>query len=320
MTQSDRYDSVVDAARRRTGRRSSMLGSLERREARLGLLFVAPVLAYLIALGVYPLVYAGWKSLYQVNIFHPSVSTYYGLGNYRDLWHDQFFGKSIEITIIWAASVVAIEVVLGIGLAILLDRNMPASGLWRTLIVLPVFVSPVGMGLTWRFIMDPVTGLLNWVLHSIGLPGSLWLSSTHSALLSVMMADVWQWTPFVAIIVLAAIQSISPEITEAARLDNVGGLRYFNKIVLPLIWPVLVIVILLRLVDSIRIFDLVWVMTGGGPGSSTLVAGVNDYSLFQSGNFGQTAALGFVILILVDLLVIVFLRVLSKQSRRVRQA
>jgi multiple sugar transport system permease protein len=309
----------AEAATTPPRRYRSIRGSLETREGRLGLLFVAPVLVYLIALGVYPLLYAGWKSLYQINIFHPSASTYYGLGNYRDLWHDEFFAKSITLTIIWAVSVVAIEVVLGITLALLLDRKMTGVGLLRTLIVLPVFVSPIGMGLTWRFIMDPVTGLLNWLLHDLGLSGSLWLSSPHSALPAVMIADVWQWTPFVAIIVLAAIQSISPEIVEAARLDDVKGLRYLRRILLPLIWPVLVIVILLRLVDSIRIFDLVWIMTGGGPGSATLLAGVNDYSIFQSGNFGETAALGFVILLMVDILVVAFLRVLAGQNKRLRQ-
>jgi len=295
-------------------------GSLERNESRLGLLFVAPVLVYLIVLAVYPLFYAGWKSLYLTNIFHPSASAYYGVGNYKDLWHDPFFANAIKLTVIWAVSVVAIEIVLGVALALLLDRKMRGVGILRTLIVLPVFVSPVGMGLTWRFIMDPAAGVLNWLLHGVGLGGSLWLSSSRTALPSIMVADVWQWTPFVAVIVLAGVQSISTEIVEAARLDNVKGLQYFRRIVLPLIWPVLVIVLLLRLVDSIRIFDLVWVMTGGGPGSSTLLAGVDDYSIFQSGNFGQTAALGFVILLLVDVLVLIFLRVLSRQNKRVEQA
>lgn len=295
-------------------------GSLERREARLGLLFVAPALIYLVALSLYPLFYAGWKSLYQTNLFNPDAATFYGLGNYQDLWNDGYFLDSMKLTVIFAVCVMAIEMVLGVGLALLLDQRMRGIGVLRTLIVLPVFVSPIGMGLTWRFIMDPATGLLNWILASLGLPTSLWLSSTSMALPSIAMADVWQWTPFVAIIVLAGIQSISPEITEAARLDNVRGWRYVWRIMLPLLAPVLVIVALIRLVDLVRIFDLVNVMTGGGPGSSTLVASQNDYSLFQSGNFGQTAALGFIILLLVNALVIVFLRLLARQERQAARA
>ncbi len=301
-------------------RRRPLRGSLETREGRLGFLFVAPALVFLIALAIYPVLYAGWKSLYQTNLFNPSASTYYGLGNYRDLWNDDFFLHSIKLTVIFAICVVVIELALGIGLALLLDQRMKGINLLRTLIVLPVFISPVGMGLTWRFMMDPAAGVLNWILHGVGLPGSLWLSSQRMALPSIMIADIWQWTPFVAIIVLAGIQSISPEIIEAARLDNVRGLRYLRKILIPLLAPVLVIVALIRLVDSIRLFDLTYVMTGGGPGSSTLVASVNDYSIFRAGNFGQTAALGFVILLLVDVLVVIFLQVLARQNRRVRRA
>ena len=302
-------------------RRRPLRGSLETREGRLGLLFVAPALVFLIALAIYPVLYAGWKSLYQTNLFNPSASTYYGLGNYRDLWNDDFFLHSIELTVIFAICVVVIELALGIGLALLLDQKMKGINLLRTLIVLPVFISPVGMGLTWRFMMDPAAGVMNWILHGVGLPGSLWLSSQRMALPSIMIADI------------SAVDALrrhhrpcrdpkhlTGEWIEAARLDNVRGLRYLRKILIPLLAPVLVIVALIRLVDSIRLFDLTYVMTGGGPGSSTLVASVNDYSIFRAGNFGQTAALGFVILLLVDVLVVIFLQVLARQNRRVRRA
>ena len=185
-----------------------MRGSLEQREARLGLLLVAPTIVYLVALAIYPLIYAGWKSLYQTNIFHPSASEFYGLGNYRDLVHDEYFA-GIELTIIFSVSVVLIELVLGLALAMLLDQRMKGIGILRTLIVLPVFVSPVGMGLTWRLMMDPASGILNWLLNSVGLPGSLWLSSSTMALPSIMLADIWQWTPFVAIILLAGIRNLA---------------------------------------------------------------------------------------------------------------
>jgi len=136
-----------------------------------------------------------------------------------------------------------------------------------------------------------------------------------------MIADTWQWTPFVALILLAGIRTIPPEIIEAARLDRVTGVRLVRTMVLPLMWPVVIVVALIR-VDSVRIFDLVYVMTRGGPGSSTLVASVYDYTIFQSGRIGRMAALGFIIVIFINFLAIAFLYLLARAERpsRVREA
>jgi multiple sugar transport system permease protein len=215
--------------------------------------------------------------------------------------------------------VVSIQMVLGFWFALLLDTKTRAVGVLRTLIVIPVFISPIAMGLTWRFMFEPVTGVINYLLESVGLPEGSWHTSTETALIAVMIADVWQWTPFVALILLAGMQSISPEVIEAARLDRVRGWIYVRRIVLPMIWPVVTVVLLLRLVDSIRIFDLVYIITRGGPGTSTLVASVYDFTIFQAGRLGVMAALGFLILILINLVVITFLRALYKQEQETRR-
>jgi len=299
-------------------RRSAAL--LPRGERLTALAFVLPTLLYLLALSVYPLFYAGWQSLNLSNLFNPTVTHFIGLRNYTDLFEEDFFWISVKTTLVWTIVVVSIELVLGLALALLLDRKLRGVGLLRSLIIIPVFISPIGMGLTWRFIYEPVGGLGNWLLGSVGLGESRWISSTETALPSIMIADIWQWTPFVALILLAGIQSISPEILEAARLDRVRGPIYVFRIVLPLIWPVLLVVALIRLVDSIRTFDLVYIMTRGGPGSSTLVASVYDFTIFQAGNLGKMAALGFLLLLLINALVVVFLRALSRQERRTRRA
>ena len=189
----------------------------------------------------------------------------------------------------------------------------------RTLIVIPVFISPIAMGLTWRFMFEPVTGIINYLLESAGLPEGSWHTETGTALGAVMIADIWQWTPFVTLILLAGMQGISPEVIEAARLDRVRGWTYLRRIVIPLIWPVVTVVLLLRLVDSIRIFDLIYIITRGGPGTSTLVASVNDFTYFQAGRLGIMAAYGFLIVIVINVVVIAFLRALYRQERETRR-
>lgn len=289
-------------------------------EGRVALLLVLPTLIILIALAVYPLGWAGTLSFRVENLFNPRIGHWIGFRNFNYLLtDDDVFWKSIRLTLIWCVVVVSIEMVLGFWLALLLDTKARAVGVMRTLIVIPVFISPIAMGLTWRFMFEPVTGVINYLLESVGLPEGSWHTSTETALFAVMVADVWQWTPFVALILLAGMQSISPEVIEAARLDRVRGWVYVRRIVLPMIWPVVTVVLLLRVVDSIRVFDLVYIITRGGPGTSTLVASVYDFSIFQAGRLGVMAALGFLILIIINLVVIVFLRALYKQEQETRR-
>ena len=287
-------------------------------EGRIALLLVLPTLVVLIALAVYPLIWSGVLSFRVENLFNPRIGHWVGLRNFNYLLTEDVFWKSVRLTVTWSLGVVSVQMMLGFLLAMLLDTRTRTVGVLRTLIVIPVFISPIAMGLTWRFMFEPVTGVINYLLESVGLPEGAWHTSTDTALFAVMIADIWQWTPFVALILLAGMQSISPEIIEAARLDRVRGWSYVRRIVLPLIWPVVTVVLLLRLVDSIRVFDLIYIITRGGPGTATLVASVYDFSIFQAGRLGVMAACGILILIGINLVVIAFLRILYRQEKATR--
>ena len=284
----------------------------------MALFLVLPTLILLIVLALYPLGWAGIMSFRVESLFNPKIGKWIGFRNYAYLLGDDVFWKSIRLTLIWCLVVVSVQLALGFFFALLLDTRMRGIGLLRTLIVIPVFISPIAMGLTWRFMYEPVTGVINYLLESVGLPEGSWHTETDTALTAVMIADVWQWTPFVALILLAGMQGISPEVIEAARMDRVRGLSYLRRIVLPLIWPVVTVVLLLRLVDSIRIFDLIYIITRGGPGTATLVASVNDFTYFQAGRLGVMAAYGFLIVIVINIVVIAFLRALYRQERETR--
>lgn len=288
-------------------------------EGRIALFLVLPTLIILIGLAIFPLGWAGVLAFRVENLFRPDIGKWVGLRNFKYLLTDDTFWKSIRLTLVWCLCVVSIQMALGFLFAMLLDTRARVVGLLRTLIVIPVFISPIAMGLTWQFMFEPVTGVINYFLELLGLPGGTWHTTTDTALMAVMIADIWQWTPFVTLILLAGMQGISPEVIEAARLDRVRGWKYLTKIVIPLIWPVVMVVLLLRLVDSIRIFDLVFVITRGGPGTATLVASVYDYTIFQAGRLGVMAAYGFLILIVINLVVILFLRLLYRQEKEARQ-
>lgn len=296
-------------------------GTVGRRQRRTAYMLLAPCVVVLLALAIFPLFYSGTLSFRVDPLYNPDVARFVGWRNYEDLFDDSRFWNSIRLTVTWAVVVVSIQMVLGFFLAVLLDRKMRGAGLLRTLIIIPVFISPVAMGLTWRFIFEPVSGLANWLLNTgLGLEKWTWLSHKDTALATLMIVDCWQWTPFIALILLAGMQSISPEVSEAARLDRVRGIAYYTRIVIPLIRPVVMVVLLIRLVDSIRIFDLNFIMTKGGPGSSTLLASTYDYIIFEQGHLGLMAAYGFLILILINIVVAMFLNTLYRTEKAARAA
>jgi multiple sugar transport system permease protein len=301
------------AARRR-------VAPLTSRRRRLARFFLAPTLLVLIGLSIFPTVYSAILSFRVEPLYNPNAARFVGWRNYSDLFRDERFWHSIQLTLFWSVVVVGIQMLVGFLLAILLDRKMRGASVLRTLIIVPVFISPIAMGLTWRFIFEPVSGLANWLLTQVGLEKYPWLSSKETALSTLMIVDCWQWTPFVALILLAGMQNISPEITEAARLDRIRGVAYYIRIVLPLLRPVIMVVLLIRLVDSIRSFDLNFIMTKGGPGSATLLASTYDYTFFEQGHLGLMAAYGFLILLLINAVVVAFLNTLYRSEKAARLA
>jgi multiple sugar transport system permease protein len=286
------------------------------REERAALTMVTPVLVLLIALSIFPLAWSIATSFRVENLFNPARSHWVGFNNYIYLFTiDETFWKSVLLTTIWTVVTVSVELVLGFYIALLIDRASGFVGILRTLIVIPVFVSPVAMALTWRFMFEPISGIINYLLRSTGLPALPWHTRPETSLISVMLVDIWQWTPFVALILVAGMQSLPAEVLEAARLDGVKGLRFIRKVLLPLLRPVVLVVLLLRLVDAIRVFDSVFIITRGGPGTSTLLASVSMYTTFLSGRLGVMAAFGFILVVVINVIVALFLRVLYRQER-----
>jgi multiple sugar transport system permease protein len=288
-------------------------GDWRRRDTMMAMLLLAPALLYLIVMSIYPTIWSLWLAFHNYLVYQPDKASFAGFDNFTDLLDSEVFRQSFRVTLAFSAIAVSIECALGLAIAVLLDRKMRGANLLRTLLIVPVMISPVGMGLTFRYIFAPTYGLLTYLMQSAGLPTADWTVSTVWALPAVIFIDVWQWTPFVALILLSGMQSVSVEVTEAAELDGLSEWQKLWRIVMPLIRPVVMVVVLIRLIDSIRMFDLVFVVTRGGPGSATEVLSVMSYVTgFSEGDMGSAAAIAWVTVVLVNVLVAIFLRALSK--------
>lgn len=278
-------------------------------------LLLLPSLAFLVAMTVIPTVYSLWLSMRQYNLSRPDLAHWVGLRNYQQQLQDDLFWKALNVSLTFTVSVLVLEFVLGFLIATLLDRKMRGMGFVRTLFVIPVFASPVAMGLTWRYMYQPGYGLINFVLEAVGLPRVNWLASVDWAMPAVVIVDVWQWTPFVALILLAGMQSISTEIAEAAELDGLTKWQYMMRMVIPLIRPVVVVIGLIRLIDALKTFDLIYIITRGGPGTATYSLPLHAYSIgFASFLMGKSAAIAWIIVIIINIFTIVFLRILAKDQ------
>jgi multiple sugar transport system permease protein len=210
-----------------------------------------------------------------------------------------------------------VQLLLGMGIALLLQRQVIARGLLRTALLLPMMTTPVVVGLIWRFMYNPTQGILNYLLGQVGLPTPNWLGSLQTGFIAVMIADIWEWTPFMVLILLAALQTLPQEPFEAAAIDGASAWQAFLHITLPLLRPTIVVAVLIRAIDSFKTFDLVYVLTNGGPGTSTETLSFYTYKWgFKFFQMGYASALSFVMLIMV----IIFANVLILVTARNRGA
>jgi multiple sugar transport system permease protein len=268
---------------------------------------IAPSVVLLLLLIAYPLIFALKNSFYFWNLqAAPEPLAFIGLDNYRQVIGSVDFLASLRNTFIIAFAGTAIEFSLGLAVALLLINALPGMAVARALLILPTTIAPIVVGFLFRYLYDPGAGLIPWVLHALYLPvppqgllGSRW-----TALGSVLAADVWQWTPFFAIVLYAGLLSVPPEIIEAARLDRATPWSMLFRIRLPLIRRTAAIVLMLRFMQLFNMFDAVLVLTRGGPGTSSRTLG---YSLYELGlvqfNIGLASAMTWIVVIIVNALI-----------------
>ena len=270
-----------------------------------------PSILVLIALTEYPFFYALYISAFTWQI--GSEPVFVGLGNYLEVLLDSGFWYSVNITAIFTTVAVVCEFFLGLGLALVLNRKIRGSGVFRALISVPMILTPVVIALVWRVMFNPALGILNYLLELVGLSPSGWAFHPKTALLSVALVDIWQWTPFVMICMAAGLEALPREPFEAAQLDGASRWQVFRHVTFPLLTPITIVVLIFRIMDAFKTFDIIFGITAGGPGNATETWVV---SLFRNAFFFHNWGYSSASAIIMFLVTLVYCEIIVKVLRR----
>jgi multiple sugar transport system permease protein len=270
--------------------------------------FILPLLLFMLGMIFLPVVGTFWTSLFRDVGFLPR--RFLGFANYKKLLGDLYFWQSAKFTLLFALVSVALEMVLGTIFALLLNEKLPLRGLFRASILIPWAIPVAISARIWELIYSYNYGLANFLLLKIGICSRPinWLGSSAGAFFSLLLADIWKTTPFVTIILLAGLQAIPEELYEQAKVDGTNFYQRFLKITLPLLKPIFLVAILFRTIDALRIFDLVYVLTHGGPGGATTSLSLYGYKFFLTSDFGYGSAVSVVCFLIAFTLSILYLR------------
>ncbi|MBU2288695.1 MAG: sugar ABC transporter permease [Gammaproteobacteria bacterium] len=249
-----------------------------------------PAVIFTVALIAFPFAYTLWMSLHEFT-FGGTSTLNYGR-NYALMVQDAEFWNGLKITLVLYVLSLVLQLVLGTYVALLLHSSKKLSGAVRTLMISPFVLPPVVVGMMWLVVLDPSIGAANWILQSVGLPRSDWLASPQWVIPTVALIDTWQWTPYVALIVLGGLQSLPPNVYEAAQIDGASRARTFWRITLPLLMPTIVTAAILRSVDLLRFFDIIYITTQGGPGNASNTLNIYGFRKgFEFFEIGYASAL-----------------------------
>lgn len=292
--------------------------SREIAENKLAGILVAPTLVLIGFIAFYPILSAVWLSFHSIQLQFPELGQpFVGVDNYLGLGRDGRFWNSLGVTLAFSTVTVALELVFGLVLALILNKEFRGRGLIRSATLVPWAFTTVVSALMWQFIYNDQFGILNWTLRGIGIIDQPidWLGSRNTGLLAAIIADVWKTTPFMALLILAGMQTIPSDVYEAARIDGAGPMSTFFRVTLPLLKPTILVAVLFRMLDAFRVFDLIFVLTQGGPGNSTETLSYLTYiKLFREFDFGVGSALSVVTFLCVLIISWFFIKVLGAKT------
>ena len=274
---------------------------------------VLPAVGTILVIALFPLAWTVWESLHLHDLRMPWLGRpFIGLDNYLEALGDERFREALVHTLLFTLASVTLELTLGCVLALAMNRAFRGRGLVRAAILVPWAIPTVVAALIWRFMFDGDSGIVNAALASVGVDPPLWFVDPLAAWVPVVLGDVWKETPFVALLLLAGLQGIDASLYEAARIDGASAWRQFRHITLPLLKPALLVALIFRTRDAFRVFDLVYVMTGGGPGTATEPIALYTFtSLLQNLRFGYGSALSVLVFLVAFLLAVGYIRVVG---------
>jgi multiple sugar transport system permease protein len=277
------------------------------------LFMVIPTVAFILAISIYPLLNSLYLTFNQWSLTSGAPPRFVWLKNYLTLILDNRFWSSLRTTALFTAGVVSAEMLIGLLLAISASRNTRFRQVCRSVILIPMMVTPVVLGLIWKYMFNSDNGIINYLLHFLGIEGPIWLGEPKPALPAVIIVDIWQWTPFVFLLLISGLGSLPQEVYEAARVDGASQMQIFRYITVPLLMPFMLVALLIRFIDSFKIFDTIFVMTRGGPANATETLSIYTYKVgLNFFNMGYAATLSYIILIIITYASQQFLRLERK--------
>jgi multiple sugar transport system permease protein len=266
--------------------------------------YLAPAVLVMAAACLYPVASAFQLAGYDWAMGTPwSSARWVGWDNFVSAFSNPRVWSSLAVTLLFAAVVVSAEMVLGIALALALEHPVRGMAVFRTLFILPMMIAPIAVGLVWRYMFDAQFGLINAALMALGFSAKTWLADPTLAFIAIVIADIWQWTPFVFIMMIAALAGLDGSVMEAARIDGARWWQQTFLVKLPMVMHVIAITLMMRLIDAFRVLEVVYVLTFGGPGDSTEILALHIYkTAFVGQQLGVAAAISVLLLVVVALL------------------
>ena len=286
-------------------------------EARLGYALITPAMLCILIIAIYPVLKTFYLSFFSLQLQSAAPATFIGLSNFITLLTDQRFLAAFLNTMYFTVASVFLELCIGMVMALLMNMKIRGTGVVRAAVLVPWAIPTAVSAMMWSFLYNDQYGVVNDILMKLGIvhKNITFLGSSHTAMGALILTDVWKTSPFMGLLILAGLQGISSDIYEAARVDGASALRQFFSITLPLLRPTILVALIFRTMDAFRVFDLVFVMTGGGPDNTTETLSVYAYkTLFRNLDFGMGSAVAVLIFIFVFIFAMIYMKILDKES------
>lgn len=278
--------------------------------------FILPSIVILIAVLAIPLVYSLVVSFFDTNLKSSGLGEFVGIGNYTAALTDSYFMGSVGTTATFTIGVVIFEFLVGLAIALLLNVNVTGKSIYFSIIIIPMMITPVAVGLIWRLLLHSELGIVNYFLEMIGLSGQAWLADSSLALKTVMFIDVWQNVPYMVLVILAGLVSLPAEPYEAARVDGASMWQRFRYLTLPMMRPTFMVVILMRAITALKTYDLIYVLTKGGPGVKTEVISYHIYQeAFRNLEIGSASAMSYLLVLVIAPIAFIFIRISKNNTQ-----
>lgn len=279
-------------------------------------IFMLPSVLILIVVLAVPLIYSLVVSFFDTNLKSSGLGNFVGLQNYLSALTDSYFLGSMGTTFIFTAGVVCVEFAVGLGIALLLNSNVTGKNIYFSIILVPMMITPVAVGLIWRLLLHSELGIVNYLLEQIGISGQAWLADSSLALKTVMFIDVWQNVPYMVLVILAGLVSLPGEPYEAARVDGASGLQRFRYLTLPMMVPTFMVVLLMRAITALKTYDLIYVLTKGGPGVETEVISYHIYQeAFRNLEIGSASAMSYLLVLVIAPIAFIFIKISKNNTQ-----